>query len=95
VDNAVILGHDETRIATRSKNRQREIRIELPSNEVGCPDASSRSRRNIKGRLLGRGLGACLTPTEGALDMDSAKYIGLDVHKESTSIAVLNAARRS
>lgn len=24
--------------------------------------------------------------------MDSAKYIGLDVHKESISIAVLNAA---
>src|ERR1700686_3721417 len=28
----------------------------------------------------------------GAPYMDSAKYIGLDVHKESISIAVLNAA---
>src|ERR1700733_11118135 len=28
----------------------------------------------------------------GAPHMDSAKYIGLDVHKESISIAVLNAA---
>ena len=29
---------------------------------------------------------------KGAPYMDSAKYIGLDVHKESISIAVLNAA---
>jgi hypothetical protein len=26
--------------------------------------------------------------------MDSAKYIGLDVHKESISVTVLNAARK-
>src|SRR6202043_3767526 len=31
----------------------------------------------------------------GAPYMDSAKYIGLDVHKESISIAVLNAAGKT
>jgi len=32
------------------------------------------------------------TPTERSAYMDSAKYIGLDVHKESISIAVIKPA---
>jgi hypothetical protein len=55
---------------------------------------SPNTRRNIKGRpfwskvwVLGS------TPTErNALTMDSKKYIGMDMHKESISIAVMNGA---
>jgi len=50
-------------------------------------------RRNIKGRPFGVGFG-CLPESlqKGTPSMDSKKYIGMDVHKESISIAVRNAA---
>src|SRR5271169_5805069 len=51
------------------------------------------TRPNIKGRpdwsrfgVFGSNL-----PQKGAPSMDSVKYIGMDVHKEAISIAVLNS----
>ncbi len=49
-------------------------------------------RRNIKGRPFWSRVGWLPQSLQkGTPSMDSTKYIGMDVHKESISIAVMNA----
>jgi len=57
------------------------------------PDTCPETRRNLKGRPFGVGFG-CLPQSlqEETPSMDSKKYIGMDVHKESISIAAMNGA---
>jgi hypothetical protein len=68
------------------KTSSDSLRTSIPSDLIPCPTVSPPHRPLIKyGPPSTRAVKFCPT-------MDSTKYIGMDVHKESISIAVMNAA---
>src|SRR5258707_11823305 len=69
---------------------------ERQENQNPAPSKTTKERpRIIKGRPFLVGCGCCALrsnqkPTERNAPMDSLKYVGLDVHRDTISVAVLD-----